>query len=51
MITVSVHVNMCDVCHNIIVKDAHGGPHPSPGDHDPAYHVAKAYHTGWIGDE
>lgn len=35
----------CPVCRRLIVRDAHGGPHPSPGDHDPAYHVAAAYGT------
>lgn len=35
----------CPTCHRAIVKDAHGGDHPSPGDHDPAYHVAAAYGT------
>jgi hypothetical protein len=38
---------ICDICHRSILVEAHGGPHPSPGDHDPAYHVAKAYKTGW----
>jgi hypothetical protein len=35
--------NICQICGNTIVKDAHGGPHPSAGDHDPAPHVSRAY--------
>jgi hypothetical protein len=31
----------CPVCHRWIVDDGFGN---SPGDHDPAYHVAQAYH-------
>lgn len=38
-------VYVCLVCHNIIVREAHGGDHPSAGDHDPAYHVAATYGT------
>ena len=34
---------ICDICGNIIVKDSHGGDHPSPGDHDPAPHVTRTY--------
>lgn len=35
----------CPTCHRTIEREA-GDPHPnSPGDHDPAYHVAKAYGT------
>lgn len=34
----------CEVCWKDIINDAHGGAHPSAGDHDPAYHSAKAYH-------
>lgn len=37
----------CDICHRTIAKEARGNPNPSPGDHDPAYHVARAYKTGW----
>lgn len=36
---------VCEICRHVIVREAHGGPHPSAGDHDPAYHVAKAYGT------
>lgn len=39
---------ICLICHKLIVREAHGGPKPSAGDHDPAFHVAKAYHTGWV---
>ena len=35
----------CNICYKWIIKEASGGLHPSPGSHDPAYHVAKAYHT------
>jgi hypothetical protein len=38
---------ICEICHHTIINEAHGGPKPSAGDHDPAYHVAKAYNTGW----
>jgi hypothetical protein len=38
---------ICEICYHRIVKEAHGGDHPSTGDHDSAYHVAKAYNTGW----
>ena len=41
----------CEICHRLIEKEAHGGEHPSCGDHDPAYHVAKAYGTGWEGEK
>lgn len=33
----------CDICGNVIVREAHGGIPPSAGDHDPAPHVARAY--------
>lgn len=35
----------CTICFKDITNDAHGGIHPSAGDHDPAYHVAKSYGT------
>lgn len=35
----------CPTCHRAIVKEAHGGEHPSAGDHDPAFHVGAAYGT------
>lgn len=35
----------CPTCHRVIEHEAHGGAHPSPGDHDPAYHVAANYGT------
>lgn len=35
---------ICEICDKEIVKDAHGGEHPSAGDHDPAFHVARTYH-------
>lgn len=35
----------CPTCHRVIVKEAHGGEHPSAGDHDPAFHVRAAYGT------
>lgn len=34
--------NVCPTCQRAIVKEAHGGEHPSAG-HDPAPHVAAAY--------
>ena len=34
---------VCPICHKVIINDAHGGPHPSPGDHDPGEHVLAAY--------
>lgn len=34
---------ICPTCHRVIEVQPRGGDHPSPGDHDPAYHVAKAY--------
>jgi hypothetical protein len=37
----------CEICYRFIIKGAHGGDHPSTGDHESAYHVAKAYNTGW----
>lgn len=33
----------CPICHKGVVNDARGGPHPSPGDHDPGEHVLAAY--------
>jgi hypothetical protein len=41
--------DLCPTCNKTIVKEAHGGEHPSAGDHDPAAHVAKAY-EGWKED-
>jgi len=35
--------NICPICHNIIIKEAHGGLHPSPGDHDSGLHVIDTY--------
>lgn len=35
----------CTICHRAINREAHGGEHPSAGDHDPAYHVAHSYGT------
>jgi hypothetical protein len=35
--------NVCPVCHKVIINDAHGGLHPSPGDHDPGEHVLATY--------
>lgn len=37
----------CPICGEWIETEARGGPHPSPGSHNPAFHVAKAYDTGW----
>ena len=37
--------NVCPICKRTIVVEAHGGSHPSPGDHDPAPHVARSYGT------
>lgn len=37
--------NVCPTCGRAIAKEAHGGEHPSAGDHDPAPHVAAAYGT------
>lgn len=34
---------VCPICKNTILREAHGGDHPSPGDHDPGPHVKKAY--------
>lgn len=33
----------CPICRRVIVNEAHGGPHPSPSDHDTGPHVAAAY--------
>lgn len=41
----------CETCHRLIQVEAHSTPRPSAGDHDPAYHVAKAYNTGWVPPE
>jgi hypothetical protein len=35
--------NICPICHKVIINDAHGGLHPSPGDHDPGEHVLATY--------
>lgn len=35
----------CPICFRLIHNEARGGTKPSAGDHDPAYHVAKAYHV------
>lgn len=44
-IVVLTMINGCGICGNIIANEAHGGNKPSAGDHDPAFHVAKAYHV------
>jgi hypothetical protein len=36
---------ICPICHRTILTEAHGGGHPSPGDHDPAAHAVRAYGT------
>lgn len=36
----------CDICGGVIVEEAFGN---SPGDHDPAWHVAEAYHRPYDG--
>lgn len=35
--------NICPICHNVIIKEAHGGLHPSSGDHDSGLHVIDTY--------
>ena len=35
----------CSTCHRTIVVDASVRRPNDPGDHDPAYHVAVAYHV------
>lgn len=34
----------CPVCHRVIAVEACERRPNDPGDHDPAYHVAQAYH-------
>jgi len=41
-----VKVYVCDICHRRIEKEAHGGEHPSAGDHDSGEHVLAAYGGG-----
>lgn len=36
---------ICDICGNRILKEAHGGDHPSTGDHDSGEHVIHAYRS------
>lgn len=36
---------VCGICKQTIEREAHGGEHPSAGDHDPSWHVAAAYGT------
>lgn len=43
---VSMLVYACNVCGMVIVIEAYGN---SAGDHDPAYHVAEAYHRPYDG--
>jgi hypothetical protein len=38
-------MTICDVCHRAITVDACARRPNDPGDHDPAFHVAKAYHV------
>lgn len=37
----------CSICYRDIKIESRGNPHPSPGDHNPAWHVSRAYNTGW----
>lgn len=41
----SATVMKCSTCHRVIVVEACQRKPNDPGDHDPAYHVAQAYHV------
>lgn len=41
----------CTICEKEIYHEAHGGPKPSAGSHDSAYHVAKSYNTHYFEKE